>query len=154
MEQHLANAGLDRYRHEDFCRAVWWAGDLNWCPNSGPLWVARANRGVVVAMFPIPPAEIPPIVVVTGVESSPSPNDGAGVFYMIEEFELGRRVFATSEEHLPHWAVAYAIDRDRWAGHTGPAVVEAGLTGVYGLAEEVLVLDQARYHELLVEALP
>jgi hypothetical protein len=142
------------YAVSDFCTRIWWAGDLQGCPQSSEVRVIQGNRRILSLLFGDALGDGESPLIVTGTTPSASAFNGMGLLYLIEEYDLGQPLFATSEAHLPNWAVVYDIDWERWNSASIPALSDALVEGLDGIVEEPLPIDPKEALQVLVEVLP
>jgi hypothetical protein len=116
--------------------------------------VIQENRRILSLLFGDALGDGESPLIVTGTTPSASAFNGMGLLYLIEEYDLGQPLFATSEAHLPNWAVVYDIDWERWNSASIPALSDALVEGLDGIVEEPLPIDPKEALQVLVEVLP
>lgn len=149
---HFGSSRADSRGEQSFCRQIWWAADTADCPEDSPARVIQGNRRVLGALFA--DGREAGLLVVTGSNGSSSAFNGTGLLYLIEKYDLGEPLFATSEAHLPHWAVVYDFDWERWNSDSIPTVVQRDITGLDGLVDDSIPFDREEFVDLLADVLP
>lgn len=142
---HIAPANQESYELDDFCRLLWWGGDLAQCPQSNRFRDARANdRSLQMFSAESFGSDTETLVLIT---------KEPGLVYLIEKFDLGERVFATQQSYRPSWGVVYQIDRERWLSHLLPFVRQASVPKVDLPAPKSIPLNADEYSTILNDVL-